>query len=509
MSQANQKKHLIDWEAYRKSLLDDSYVDTSISRSDMEKHRIELEQDPLEWMYFFFPKYAKSEFAPFHKKFFKRALNNPEWYEVLSWARELSKSTCVMFAVLYLILTGKKKNVILTSNSYDNAERLIEPYRANLDSNRRITSYYGEQMLQGHWEAGEFKTKKGVAFRALGAGQSPRGSRDEEIRPDVILVDDFDTDEECRNPDTINKKWDWFEQSLYPTRSISEPLLIIFAGNVIAKDCAIVRAGKRADNWDIINIRDKKGNSTWPAKNTEEHIDRVLSKISTRSAQQEYFNNPLSQGDVFKEMVWGQCPPLNTLKFAVVYADPSTSNKDRRTKGTSYKSAFLIGYRDMKYYVYRGYLDQTGNENFIGWLYDLRDYAKDQTQIYYLIENNSLQDPFYEQVFIPLFAKYAKSLGTIPVTPDTRSKPDKYVRIEGNLEPVNRAGNLILNIQEKGNPHMDRLEEQFLLVNPRLSAPADGPDCIEGGVFIINQKNSKMANGAITWGRKRKNTKRI
>ena len=31
----------------------------------------------------------------------------------------------------------------------------------------------------------------------------PRGSRNEAIRPDVLLVDDFDTDEDTKNPDTI------------------------------------------------------------------------------------------------------------------------------------------------------------------------------------------------------------------------------------------------------------------------------------------------------------------
>ena len=36
-----------------------------------------------------------------------RILNNPEWFEVLSWSRELAKSTVVMFCVMYLAMTGK------------------------------------------------------------------------------------------------------------------------------------------------------------------------------------------------------------------------------------------------------------------------------------------------------------------------------------------------------------------------------------------------------------------
>ena len=94
-------------------------------------------------------------------------------------------------------------------------------------------------------------------------------------------------------------------------------------GNIIARDCCVVRAGESADHWDIVNIRDKSGRSTWPEKNSEEHIDRVLSKISTKAAQGEYFNNPIAEGEVFKDLVYGKVPPLSKFKFVVIYGDPS------------------------------------------------------------------------------------------------------------------------------------------------------------------------------------------
>jgi hypothetical protein len=85
----------------------------------------------------------------------------------------------------------------------------------------------------------------------------------------------------------------------------------------------------KADPPRHINIRDKEGKSTWPNKNTEEAINRVLNTISFNSAQKEYFNNPISEGDIFKELTYGKCPPLSYCEDVVVYADPSTSNKDK------------------------------------------------------------------------------------------------------------------------------------------------------------------------------------
>ena len=47
----------------------------------------------------------------------------------------------------------------------------------------------------------------------------------DEVRPDVLLMDDYDTDDECRNPETVNNKWNWFEQALFFTRSDAEAII--------------------------------------------------------------------------------------------------------------------------------------------------------------------------------------------------------------------------------------------------------------------------------------------
>ena len=184
-----------------------------------------------------------------------------------------------------------------------------------------------------------------------------------------------------------------------------------------------------------------------------------------------------------------------------MYADPATSNKDKPTVKSgaknSAKSLTLIGSLNNTYYVYKAWLDNTSNANFIEWFYLAKDYVGIQTTAFFVIENNKLQDPFYEQVFLPLFASKAKELNKllVPITPDTREKPDKWVRIEASLEPVVRQGRFILNIEEKDDPHMKRLEKQFLNAKP-TSKNLDGPDCCEGGKYIIDQKLTFMNHGA-------------
>ncbi len=497
---------LREWEEFRKGLINAATVDDTETIPEKRARIARLEKDNEAWFAYYFPTYYKSAPAPFHLKATRRIYKNKRWYEVRAWSRELAKTARTMMEVTKLALTKEINNVLYISNSYDNAERLLMPVMITLESNARVINDYGIQQKPGDWESGEFTTIGGCSFRALGAGQSPRGTRNEAARPDFIVFDDIDTDKDVRNPDIIKKRWEWIEQAVIPTVSISGNYRIIFNGNIIAKECCITKAIEKADHVDIINIRDKDGKSTWE-KNSEEDVDKILSLISTSSAQKEYFNNPLSEGDVFKEMVWGKVPQLRTFKFLVAYGDPAPSNS--KNKKGSYKAIWLIGYRDGNFYVIYGYLDHVTNAEFVDWFYGIRDYVGNATQVYNFIENNTLQNPFYEQVFIPLFETKAKTDGFIGITPDGRNKPDKFSRIEGNLEPLNRLGNLILNEKEKDNPHFIRLEDQFKLVNPQLSAPADGPDCIEGGVWIVKEKVATLTAGSYTIGARPGNSKRF
>ncbi len=475
------------WAEHHKALAADVPVEDWLSQSDIDRKRKKLEEDPVKWVKYFFPKYAKYEFAPFHVRAIKRVIEHDEWYEVLSWSRELAKSTVAMFINMYLALTRRKRFFVLASATIDSAKRLLAPYRINFESNPRIRQFYGSQPTLGQWTDGEFTAKCGAKFVALGAGSAPRGARNEEVRPDVIYMDDYDTDEDCRNPETLKKKWDWFEASLYPTRSISEPTLILWCGNIIAKDCCIKRAGAKAKHWDIVNIRDKDGHSTWPAKNTEEQIDTVLSNISAKSAQAEYFNNPVSEGTIFRYLPFGKVPPLRKFKFLILYGDPAYS--DSKKKASSTKALWLIGKHKGVYYIIKGFLARELNATFIGWYFDIMDYVGGRSNVYCYMENNKLQDPFFRQVFKPLLHQECeKRHKQIYIKGDERKKTDKATRIEANLEPIDRNGAWVFNEDERDNPHMQELINQFRLFEMHLPYNADGPDCIEGGITILESK---------------------
>lgn len=507
----NDKQALLEWEDFRQAVSQATSVDVNETAAQQKKRIKTLEADDEAWFKYYFPNFYKAEPADFHKKATRRIMQNAEWYEVRAWSRELAKSTRSMMEDLKLMLTKKKRYKLLISNSYDNACRLLKPYMINLESNNRIINDYGIQQKIGSWAEGDLTTRSNFSMRALGAGQSPRGTRKDEQRPDIIEFDDFDTDEECLNIDIIDKKWKWVNEAAIPTRSVSVPTLIRWNGNFIAEDCCVVRACEYADKVDKINIRDENGVSTW-GKNSEAMIDRILSTITYSAQQKEYYNNPYNEGKVFKEITYGKCPPLKDLPFIIIYADPSTSNKDRPTVRSkaqnSCKAVVIVGKKDLKYYVYNAFVDITKNSTFVDWLYSANDEVKDKAkQAYTYIENNSLQDPFYEQVLLPMIFQKGKERGKVlGITPDERKKAEKFFRIEGTLEPKNRLGLLIFNSDQKDNPHMKRLEAQFKSVGPN-SKTMDGPDAVEGAVTILDNK-IVAKNSGVKVIRRKPNNKR-
>ncbi len=521
------------WEEFRDDMYRDSPVELNMTRAQMEKHRAYLEAHPIEWILFFFEKTAKYEFADFQKEAILRCIKNDEWYEVLSWSRELAKSTIVMFIVMYLVLTGRKRNVILASATEIAAGRLLAPYKKAFEKNGRIRAYYGQQVNLGSWKENHFVTKGGASFMGIGAGNAPRGSRNDDLRVDVLLMDDFDTDEAIRNPETIKKNWDWFEGALYFTRSMSEPLLVIWCGNIIAKDCCVVRAGKKArelsllevpeGHWDIINLKmvnirkpDPKndmlyGTSVWPSKNTPEFLRKVLSKISKSAVQRECYNNPVVEGTVFTNLPDGKVPPLKKFKYLVIYGDPAPG--ESKKKGACFKAVWLIGMLDGKLYVIKGFLDHALNSTFIEWYVKLLEYVGGKTNVYCFMENNKLQDPFFQQVFKPMIKKIKRNRGIdLAIQADEERKTDKATRIDSNLEPLDSAGDLIFNEEEKDNPHMIELKDQFQLFELHLPYAIDGPDCIEGGKRVLEKKIQAMIAGITVMSRaaqSRKNRHRM
>lgn len=502
LSRASDGDYLKAWQGYCDSFRNSLTVDLTESHADKAKRIAYLEANPELWYKYHFENYYKNqrtgeliEPAEFHKQSSKRVRDNPEWFEERIWCRELAKTARTMMDYAYLAITGSQKNVILASNTKQGAVDLLTPLKAFFEVSPRLINDYGTQVVFGKWRSDRFTIRKGCSFRAVGWRDTVRGTRKDNKRPTGLWIDDFDDDEDCRNEEIMDNKLNWLEQALYGTRSISEPLLIVMVGNIIHENSAINRMRAKADYSKVVNIRNEQGLSTWSSKNSEQHIDRVLSKISYESAQKEYFNNPMDGGSTFKNITDKKVPNLKKCNVCV-YADPATSNKDV-TSGSD-KAVGIIAQQGFDYYVVKVYLDTMSNAKFIDAIFECYLYLQRQgiENFPVYIENNSLQNPFYEQVLLPLIYQKANATNTfLPITPDDRDKIEKWTRIEGTLEPIFRLGHFFFNEQQADSLDMQRLKAQFKNAR-RKQKKMDGPDMVQGAIAKLKDREVTEAAGS-------------
>ena len=499
---ANSKAVLANFQEYVQQIQRATKINKQENEGDKRKRITRLLSDFEAFCKYYFPHYAKSEFAPFHKKLAKAVIQNKKVFAAAKFARDHAKSVeCGLFIPLFLKCNNDLKTMLLVSKSYDNAAELLRPIKTELEYNQRLRNDFGAQDGAANWEDGKFTTVDGVSFRALGAGQSPRGARNNEQRPDYILCDDIDSEEVCKNPARLGQLWEWVMGALFGSFSIKGGRFVV-VNNQIAKDCIIARAYEKADYKDTINILDKNGNPSWSARFSKEDCQYMIDKMGYRIAQREYFNNPITEGSVFKQdhILFKRPYSLKRYDYIVLYTDPSW-------KGTSkndFKSSALIGKTGNQFHILDIRLAQTSVTKMWEWHYELYNKVTDAGAVCAVyMEANFMQDFHFQEL-----DTLSKSKGQVlPVSPDRRKKPDKFMRIEA-ISPFFERGQFFFNEWKKNDANFRLAIDHLLIYEKGSRTPDDFPDAREGGVYSLNQK-ARKGKTPISIGKRSRNRKRF
>lgn len=536
----NQKdrQSLRQWDEYRNGVLKSTTIDLNETYADKQKRIERLLGNWEEFCKYYFPTYCMSDFSDFHRRFANKVIKNKRLYVSRKWARAHAKSVLAgIMLPMYLKFTGQLKNMLCVSYNESNAKELLLPLMLQFESNQRLINDFGEQVGFGNWEDGKFITKDGCSFRAIGSGQSPRGARNNEARPDYILCDDIDEDELCRNPRRLDQAWDWMQGALLGCFDIKGAGRFVVVGNIIASDSLVKRSCEVADDHEQIDIickgkeidkkllqqlqkeqldcDDKKKmevlndaiayvklgyRPSWQERFSIYDVAYMVNKMGFRNAQREYFNNPLVEGKVFKKdwMQFKKLPPLKTYRFLVNYLDPGF----KKTATSDSKAMILIGLHNGEYHIHKVFCGQASIEEMIEWGYAIDDFVKLNNGAYiFKMEEVFLQSLLYEH----FSAAGKRKNRNLPVSGDTRKKPDKDARIEG-LSGYFERGLVWFSEELQNDHHCKTLIQQFTNFEPGVKTFKDGPDATEGGIFILNQ--SVIHNADMCIGKRHENLKR-
>jgi predicted phage terminase large subunit-like protein len=115
---------------------------------------------------------------------------------------------------LHAILYGYKHYILILSDSSEQAEGFLEDIKTELEENGNIIMDFGELKGDRTWKTGVILTKNGIKVEAIGSGKKVRGRKHRNWRPDLIVLDDIENDENVNTPDQRKKLKSWFDKAV-------------------------------------------------------------------------------------------------------------------------------------------------------------------------------------------------------------------------------------------------------------------------------------------------------
>lgn len=115
---------------------------------------------------------------------------------------------------LHAILYGYKHYILILSDSSDQAEGFLEDIKTEIEDNGNIIMDFGELKGDKVWRTGVMLTKNDIKVEAIGSGKKIRGRRHRNWRPDLIVLDDIENDENVNTLEQRRKLKNWFDKAV-------------------------------------------------------------------------------------------------------------------------------------------------------------------------------------------------------------------------------------------------------------------------------------------------------
>ena len=125
-----------------------------------------------------------------------------------------AKSTNLTFkGTMHSTLYGYKHYPIIISDSSEQAEGFLDNIRVEFEENTAILEDFGP-LAGSVWRSNVLVTKTNIKIEAIGSGKKIRGRKHRNWRPDLIILDDVENDENVRTPEQRKKLKDWFDKAV-------------------------------------------------------------------------------------------------------------------------------------------------------------------------------------------------------------------------------------------------------------------------------------------------------
>jgi predicted phage terminase large subunit-like protein len=436
-----------------------------------------------------------------------------------------AKSTNFTFKnTIHAIVYGYKHFIMILSDSSEQAEGFLGDIKAEFEENPLILKDFGKLAGQP-WAGSSITTKTGIKVNAIGSGKKVRGRKNRNWRPDLIILDDVENDENVNTPEQRKKLANWYYKAVSKAGDTYTDIVyigtLLHYDSLLAKvldnpeyDClkykGVISFAKNQYLWDVWesiytdleNTERKDDALELFEENKEEMLEGtevlweeklsyyklIVMKVSEGEASfnSEIQNEPIDPASCLFNEEWIDYYNEAEIDFSdrrFIYVgaiDPSLGKNKK-----SDTSAIVILAKDTKtgyMYVYEASIEKRHPDVIISDSIESQKRLKrDNTRGYTKVgvETNQFQHFFKDT----LAKESAKQNEYLPIE-EIYNTSDKKMRIE-RLQPY------VKNKYIKFNPKHKTLLEQ--LKTYPMGANDDGPDCLEMAVRLAEKINANSA----------------
>ena len=150
-----------------------------------------------------------------------------------------AKSTNLTFkGTMHSTLYGYKHYPIIISDSSEQAEGFLDNIRVEFEENTAILEDFGP-LAGSVWRSNVLVTKTNIKIEAIGSGKKIRGRKHRNWRPDLIILDDVENDENVRTPEQRSKLKNWFDKAV--SKCGDDYTDIIYIGTLLHYDSLLAK----------------------------------------------------------------------------------------------------------------------------------------------------------------------------------------------------------------------------------------------------------------------------
>ena len=295
----------------------------------------------------YFPEHFPSKHPVIHTDMLA-LMNSNASLKAVAFPRGHAKSTVISFLlVLYRIVFQERKFIVIVSESEDKAKDFVIRVRDELEYNSRLIKTFAPEgkFKTTDWSKTDFTTDTGIRVVAKGAGQSLRGLIHKDTRPDMIVLDDIETNDTAGTEGVV----DFILTDVIPSANRRGVFDICYVGTII-RDMSALHRMLISPQWTSAKYECLDENDEMIAPmllskqeyNRQKEMYKSLGKMSIFYA--ENHNNPMVADDelTFKQEYFQYVDEIpDGCRYYIAY-DPAMPPSGRTKLKRVDRSAIIV-----------------------------------------------------------------------------------------------------------------------------------------------------------------------